>query len=158
MSSSACPSAPRPLTERFGLAGIVSDEALAAALEGIGDELDCLDDRSSPDLLVGMEGAVTNLAAVEHALAALRPGDRPRHSGRPCRGRPADPALSHPHGRRTPRRRGAFSRTAPKVMLAGACVVRTVLTKLGCELLVVSDRGLRQGLIADRVALGLPVG
>jgi exopolyphosphatase/pppGpp-phosphohydrolase len=36
--------------------------------------------------------------------------------------------------------------------------VRTVLTKLACESLVVSDRGLRHGLIADRFALGPPVG
>ena len=39
-----------------------------------------------------------------------------------------------------------------------ACVVRAVLTKLGCDSLVVSDRGLRHGLIADRFALGPPSG
>ncbi len=42
-------------------------------------------------------------------------------------------------------------------VLAGACVVRLVLTKLGCDSLVVSDRGLRHRLIADRRGLGPPV-
>ena len=37
-----------------------------------------------------------------------------------------------------------------EVILAGACVVRTVLEKLGCESLVVSDRGLRHGLLVER--------
>jgi hypothetical protein len=33
-----------------------------------------------------------------------------------------------------------------------------VLTKLGCESLLVSDSGLRHGLIVDRFGLGPPVG
>jgi len=37
-----------------------------------------------------------------------------------------------------------------EVILAGACVVRTVLARLGCDSLSVSDRGLRHGLLADR--------
>jgi exopolyphosphatase/guanosine-5'-triphosphate,3'-diphosphate pyrophosphatase len=36
------------------------------------------------------------------------------------------------------------------VILAGACIVRTVLEKLGCESLTVSDRGLRHGLLVER--------
>ena len=36
------------------------------------------------------------------------------------------------------------------VILAGACVVRTVMEKLGQETLTVSDRGLRHGLIRER--------
>jgi exopolyphosphatase/guanosine-5'-triphosphate,3'-diphosphate pyrophosphatase len=41
-----------------------------------------------------------------------------------------------------------------EVILAGACVVRAVSTKFGCESLVVSDRGLSHWLIADRLGLG----
>jgi exopolyphosphatase/guanosine-5'-triphosphate,3'-diphosphate pyrophosphatase len=37
-----------------------------------------------------------------------------------------------------------------EVILAGACVVRTVLSKLGCESLTVSDRGLRHGVLVER--------
>jgi exopolyphosphatase/guanosine-5'-triphosphate,3'-diphosphate pyrophosphatase len=43
-----------------------------------------------------------------------------------------------------------------EVILAGACVVRVVLTKLDCDSLVVSDRGVRHWLIADRFGLGPP--
>ena len=37
-----------------------------------------------------------------------------------------------------------------EVILAGACIVRTVLDKLQCDELTVSDRGLRHGLIVER--------
>jgi exopolyphosphatase/guanosine-5'-triphosphate,3'-diphosphate pyrophosphatase len=39
-----------------------------------------------------------------------------------------------------------------EVILAGACIVRTVLDKLDCEELTVSDRGLRHGLLVERFA------
>ena len=38
------------------------------------------------------------------------------------------------------------------VILAGACIVRTVLDALGADALTVSDRGLRHGLLAERFA------
>ncbi len=37
-----------------------------------------------------------------------------------------------------------------EVILAGACIVLTVLDVLGAGALTVSDRALRHGLIADR--------
>ena len=37
-----------------------------------------------------------------------------------------------------------------EVILAGACIVRTVLEKLGRDSLTVSDRGLRHGLLVER--------
>jgi len=37
-----------------------------------------------------------------------------------------------------------------EVILAGACIVRTVMEKLGKERLTVSDRGLRHGVLAER--------
>ena len=37
-----------------------------------------------------------------------------------------------------------------EVILAGACIVRTVLDKLGQDSLTVSDRGLRHGVLAER--------
>jgi exopolyphosphatase/guanosine-5'-triphosphate,3'-diphosphate pyrophosphatase len=36
------------------------------------------------------------------------------------------------------------------VILAGALIVRTVLDKLDCDELTVSDRGLRHGVLAER--------
>ena len=40
-----------------------------------------------------------------------------------------------------------------EVILAGACIVRTVMRKLGAGTVTVSDRGLRHGLIAERFAI-----
>ena len=37
-----------------------------------------------------------------------------------------------------------------EVILAGACVVRTVMDKLGKQSLTVSDRGLRHGVLVER--------
>ncbi|MDQ1347939.1 MAG: exopolyphosphatase / guanosine-5-triphosphate,3-diphosphate pyrophosphatase, partial [Acidobacteriota bacterium] len=37
-----------------------------------------------------------------------------------------------------------------EVILAGACIVRTVMEKLDKEFLTVSDRGLRHGVLAER--------
>jgi len=36
------------------------------------------------------------------------------------------------------------------VILAGACIVRTIIDKLGQDRLTVSDRGLRHGLLVER--------
>ena len=61
------------LTERYGLDGAVSEDALRDTLAAIASELDRLDGRPSPAVLVGMGGAVTNLAAVELGLAVYDP-------------------------------------------------------------------------------------
>ena len=37
-----------------------------------------------------------------------------------------------------------------EVILAGACIVRTILTKLHADSMTVSDRGLRHGVAIDR--------
>ncbi len=60
-------------TERFGLDGVVSEETLRAALDAIAADLAVLDGRPRPAALVGLGGAVTNLAAVELGLAAYDP-------------------------------------------------------------------------------------
>ena len=56
-------------TERFGLAGVTPLERLEAATARIAAELGRLAARTRPDAVVGMGGAVTNLAAVLHGLA-----------------------------------------------------------------------------------------
>ncbi len=145
------------LTERYGLDRPVSEEELAAALDGIAAELDRLDGRASPDALVGMGGALTNLAAVEHGLAEYDPEIV---QGTELDRAEIDRQLELYRTLTADERRGVVG-LQPKraeVILAGACVVRTVLEKLDRDSLVVSDRGLRHGLIADRYRLGPPVG
>ena len=145
------------LTERYGLDRAVSEEALRDTLDRIASELDRLDGRPSPDVLVGMGGAVTNLAAVEHGLAVYDPDVV--HGTRLDRAE-IDRQIELYRTRTADERRAivGLQPNRAEVILAGACVVRVVLTKLGCDSLVVSDRGLRHGLIADRFGLGPPVG
>jgi exopolyphosphatase/guanosine-5'-triphosphate,3'-diphosphate pyrophosphatase len=136
-------------TERFGLGAAVTPETLRAAMAAIRGDLAPLDGRPSPKTVVGMGGAVTNLTAVKHAMATYDPDvvqgavldlaeiDRQIEL---YRSRDAD-------GRR------AIVGLQPKradVILAGACIVRTVMDKLGAERLTVSDRGLRHGVLLER--------
>jgi exopolyphosphatase / guanosine-5'-triphosphate,3'-diphosphate pyrophosphatase len=136
-------------TERFGLARAVTPEVLGEALSAIADDLSRLDGRPSPDALVGMGGAVTNIAAVHHRLTTYDPDvvqgtvlDRAEiarqielYRSRDAEGRRAIPGLQ-------PKR--------SDVILAGACIVATVMDKLGAPTVTVSDRGLRHGLLVDR--------
>jgi exopolyphosphatase / guanosine-5'-triphosphate,3'-diphosphate pyrophosphatase len=145
------------LTERYGLDRLVSPEELAAALDGIAAELDRLDGRPAPDVLVGMGGAVTNLAAVKLELADYDPE---LVQGVELGRAEIDRQLELYRTRTADERRAivGLQPNRAEVILAGTCVVRTVLEKLGRDSLVVSDRGLRHGLIADRFRLGPPVG
>jgi exopolyphosphatase/guanosine-5'-triphosphate,3'-diphosphate pyrophosphatase len=136
-------------TERFGLDGAVSEETLREALAAIAAGLDRLDGRETPDVLVGIGGAVTNLAAVEHGLEHYDPNV--------VRGTVLDRAevdrQIELYRTRTADQRREIPGLQPKraeVILAGACVVKTVLEKLGRDSLTVSDRGLRHGLLRER--------
>ena len=136
-------------TERFGLDGPVSEQVLAEALEAIAADLARLDGRPAPDTLVGMGGAVTNLAAVKHGLE--------RYDAAVVQGTVLDRAeidrQIELYRTRTADERLGIAGLQPnraEVILAGACIVRTIGAKLGSESLVVSDRGLRHGLLAER--------
>jgi len=141
-------------TERFDLDGVVSDAAIALALEAIAADLARLDGRQRPAGLVGLGGALTNLAAVRHRLAAYDPDvvqgtvlDRAEID------RQIDLYRSRPAERR--RTIVGLQPARAEVILAGACIVRTVLDKLQCDELTVSDRGLRHGLLVERFSAGL---
>jgi exopolyphosphatase / guanosine-5'-triphosphate,3'-diphosphate pyrophosphatase len=136
-------------TERFGLAGVVDAGVLDDALAAISADLARIDGRPRPDALVGMGGAVTNITAVKLGLVTYDPDlvqgavlDRAEidrqielYRSRDAEGRRAIVGLQ-------PKR--------AEVILAGACIVRTVMEKLGQQTLTVSDRGLRHGLLIDR--------
>jgi exopolyphosphatase/guanosine-5'-triphosphate,3'-diphosphate pyrophosphatase len=138
-----------PLTEQFGLAGPTSDERLASAFEAIAAELSALDGRPAPARLVGMGGALTNLAAVRLGLATYEPDIV---HGTDLDRAEVERQIALYRERTADQRReivGLQPRRA-EVILAGACIVRTVLDKLGCDELTVSDRGLRHGLLLER--------
>jgi exopolyphosphatase / guanosine-5'-triphosphate,3'-diphosphate pyrophosphatase len=136
-------------TERFRLDGVVSDEEVARALEAIAADLVQLDDRRQPAALVGMGGALTNLAAVRHRLAAYDPEIV---QGSVLDRTEIDRQIDLYRGRTAEQRREivGLQPQRAEVILAGACILRTVLDKLHCDELTVSDRGLRHGLLVER--------
>jgi exopolyphosphatase/guanosine-5'-triphosphate,3'-diphosphate pyrophosphatase len=137
------------LTSRFGLDHAVAEPVVAQALEAVAADLATLDGRPAPDALVALGGAVTNLAAVKHELAVY---DAAVVQGTVLDRAEIDRQIALYAARSADERR-TIAGLQPKraeVILAGACIVRTVLEKLGCESLVVSDRGLRHGLIVER--------
>jgi exopolyphosphatase / guanosine-5'-triphosphate,3'-diphosphate pyrophosphatase len=138
-----------PYTERFGLDGAVSRDTLDEVVAQIAQDLSRLDGHARPEALVGMGGAITNITAVQHELATYDPDvvqgsvldldeiDRQiqRYASLDAEGRRSIVGLQ-------PKR--------ADVILAGACIVRTVMDKLGQTQLTVSDRGMRHGLLLDR--------
>jgi len=139
-------------TERFGLNGVVSEDTLAEARAAIAADLARLDGRPAPDAIVGMGGAVTNLAAVKHELATYDPDIV---QGALLERREIERQIEL-YRTRTAEQRREIVGLQPKraeVILAGACIVRTVLALLGRESLTVSDRGLRHGLLVERFGL-----
>jgi exopolyphosphatase/guanosine-5'-triphosphate,3'-diphosphate pyrophosphatase len=136
-------------TERFKLDGVVSPSVLQDAIAAISTDLSRIDGRPVPDALVAMGGAVTNLTAVKHSLATYDPSvvqgtilDRAE----------IDRQIELYRSQDANARR-AIVGLQPKraeVILAGACIVRTVMEKLGKDSLTVSDRGLRHGVLAER--------
>jgi len=136
-------------TEQFGLDGVVDEARLAEARAAIDADLSRIGKRPKPNAVIGMGGAVTNLAAVKHKLS------------------PYDPDVVHGtvldraeldrqielYRTSTAAERREIRGLQPKraeVILAGACVVRTILDKLVIDSLTVSDRGLRHGLLVER--------
>jgi len=136
-------------TERYGLAGAVAPEVVDDAFAAIAADLSRLDGRLRPDGLVGMGGAVTNMTAVKLELARYDPD---RVQGAVLDRDELDRQIDLYRSRDAEGRRlivGLQPKRA-EVILAGACIVRTVMDKLGQQSLTVSDRGLRHGLLAQR--------
>jgi exopolyphosphatase/guanosine-5'-triphosphate,3'-diphosphate pyrophosphatase len=136
-------------TERYGLDGVVSEETVATAQAAIADDLAQLDGHATPDTAVGMGGANTNLAAVKHELATYDPDvvqgtvlDRDEID--------RQIELYRTHSAEQRRQIVGLQPNRAEVILAGACIVRTVLAKLGRDSLTVSDRALRHGLLVER--------
>jgi exopolyphosphatase/guanosine-5'-triphosphate,3'-diphosphate pyrophosphatase len=136
-------------TERFALHGVVPPDVLEDAMTAIAADLYRIDGRAVPDAVVAMGGAVTNMAAVKHRLAIY---DASKVQGTVLDLAEIDRQIELYRSRDADARR-AIVGLQPKraeVILAGACIVRTVMRKLGVKSLTVSDRGLRHGVLAER--------
>ncbi len=136
-------------TERFGLGSAVTADVLAEARAAIDADLARIDGRPPPDRLIAMGGVVTNLAAIKLGLATYDPDvvnnstlDRAE----------IDRQIEIFRGLDADARRTIVGMQPARadVILAGACIVRAVMDKLGQDELTVCDRGLRHGLLDER--------
>lgn len=137
------------LTERFGLDGPVSPGTLGAARRAIAGELGRLDALPHPETLVGMGGAVTNLTSVSLSLS---PDDPIRIQGATLTRSEVERQIER-YAALDAAGRGEIPGLQPgraKVILAGALVVATLMDKLAQDRLLVSDRGLRHGVLLER--------
>jgi len=136
-------------TEAFGLDGAVSADTVADARAAIAGDLERIAGRQTPDALVGLGGGITNMTAV---MLELDPYDPDRVQGATLTAEEVDRQIERYRGTDADGRRG-IAGLQPKraeVILAGACVVRTVMDLLGVPELTVSDRGIRHGVFLDR--------
>jgi exopolyphosphatase/guanosine-5'-triphosphate,3'-diphosphate pyrophosphatase len=136
-------------TERFGLQGRVTPQALDDTRTAIAADLSRLDRRPAPDALVGLGGAITNMTAVMLGMAAYDPE---AVQGAVLDAREVDRQIelyrsSEPDVRQ---RIVGLQPKRAEVILAGACIVRTVMDKLRIGELTVSDRGVRHGVLVER--------
>jgi exopolyphosphatase/guanosine-5'-triphosphate,3'-diphosphate pyrophosphatase len=137
------------LTDRFGLSGAVDEDRLAEVFEAIGGELSALTSRPTPEHLAGMGGTATNLAAVNLGLETYDPD---AVHGTVLDRKEIDRQVELYRTRDADERQKIVG-LQPKraeVILAGACIVRTVLDELGADSVTVCDRGLRHGLLVER--------
>jgi exopolyphosphatase / guanosine-5'-triphosphate,3'-diphosphate pyrophosphatase len=137
------------IAERYGLAAAVSADELAAALAGVAADLDRLDGWPKPDAVIAIGGTATNLAAVKHGLARYDPEVV---QGTVLDLAEVDRQIERYRTRNAEERRQivGLQPARAEVILAGACIVRTILDQLQNESLIVSDRGVRHGLFMER--------
>jgi exopolyphosphatase/guanosine-5'-triphosphate,3'-diphosphate pyrophosphatase len=137
------------VSEHYGLTGAVSEDSLQAALAGIAEQLARLDGAGTPSALIGMGGTVTNLAAVKHALAKY---DADIVRGTVLDVGEIDRQIARYRECSAEQRREivGLQPNRAEVILGGACIVRTILSKLGIDALTVTDRGLRHGVFTER--------
>ncbi len=138
-------SAPPMPMRASGRSRPASDSRSAA----IAADLASLAGRDRPDALIGMGGALTNMTAVSLSMASYEPDKV--HGARLTRDA-VDRQIELYRSTDASGRRSivGLQPDRAEVILAGACIVRTVMDQLGCDVLTVSDRGLRHGVLLER--------
>jgi exopolyphosphatase/guanosine-5'-triphosphate,3'-diphosphate pyrophosphatase len=139
-----------PLAERFPFPQRLDPARYASMLQEIRDqlaaELPASIARSAPRVLVGTAGTVTTLAALDLALAAY---DSTRVHGHRLKRVAVDRLLAR-LGAVTVTERGALPCLEPgraDLIIPGTAIVVATMERLGVDTLVVSDYGLREGIM-----------
>jgi exopolyphosphatase/guanosine-5'-triphosphate,3'-diphosphate pyrophosphatase len=138
------------ITEQFGLDRPVSAEQVATARAAVGDEFAVLAQHRGRDALIGMGGTATNLTAVHLGLDEY---DADRVHGTVLTVTEIDRQIEDLRTRTADERRAirGLQPGRAEVILAGAVIVRTIVTSLGHDEFTVCDRGLRHGLLAEHL-------
>ena len=136
------------ITEKYLKADPVTPEEVKAAIAQIDKEFAEAGVTGRPKLVVGIGGAVTTMGAVKHKMAKYDPAVI---QGSKLLKKDVEDQIAE-YSKRTVEQRKELPGLHPKradVILAGACIIKVILDRLGADELTISDRGLRHGLAFD---------
>lgn len=138
-----------PVTEKHFSDDPVAAGAVDAAVADIGKTFDEAGVKGKPVQLVGMGGTVTSMGAVKHKMVKYDPDVI---QGSTLTMEDVDSQIAD-YAKKTIEERKTIPGLQPKradVILAGACILKDILTRFNMDKLVISDRGLRHGLLFDK--------
>ena len=138
------------LTEEYFGEDPVKGGSVQAALADIKAAFDKAGVAGKPQQLVGMGGTLTSMGAVKHKMTTYDPDVI---QGSVLSLADVEEQIASYSGKTLAQRR-EMPGLQPKradVILAGACIVKDIMTHFGCPQLTISDRGLRHGLAFDRM-------
>ena len=136
------------ITEEYFSDDPVKAGSVEAALKDIKKVFDDAQVQGQPTQLVGMGGTVTSMGAVKHKMTSYDPDVI---QGSTLTLQDVDKQIAD-YSERTLEERRLIPGLQPKradVILAGACILKDILTRFDAEDLIISDRGLRHGLLFD---------
>lgn len=136
------------ITENYLNADPVTPEQVGAATAQIDKEFAEAGVEGHPQQLVGMGGTVTSMGAVKHKMVKYDPDVI---QGSTLTREDIQAQISD-YSSRTIEQRKELPGLQPKradVILAGACILDVITSRLGVDQLTISDRGLRHGLAYD---------
>jgi exopolyphosphatase / guanosine-5'-triphosphate,3'-diphosphate pyrophosphatase len=136
-------------TEQYLKSNPVNESELNSAIQQIESEFTELKSEEKLNALVGMGGTITNVSGVMHKLAKYDPAIVQGSSIT------KDEIIRQIelYSSKTIEERKSIVGLQPKradVILAGVCIVKVIMEKLGMDKFVVSDRGIRHGLMYDK--------
>ncbi len=138
------------ITEKHLSDDPVKPGAVQAALAEIKDTFDNAQVKGNPVQLVGMGGTVTSMGAVKHKMVKYDPDVI---QGSELTLADVEEQIND-YSARTLEKRREIPGLQPKradVILAGACILKDILSRMNADRLVISDRGLRHGLLFDQL-------
>ena len=136
------------ITEKFFADDPVKPGSVEDAVREIDEEFAAAGVTGKPVKLVGMGGTVTSMGAVKHKMVKYDPDVI---QGSTLTRADVDGQIAD-YAARTVEQRRELPGLQPKradVILAGACILKDILTRLDAPELTISDRGLRHGLAFD---------